>query len=185
MKDTASNRWKKRNPEKVKAQFRNWKSRNEERRKAYKLAYYTENREAIREYDRLRYLRPENIAKRELFKIIEWKRAYMQTWLKAHPEQGRLNHARRKARKRANGIGNTKLIAKWIRGWQFLKRVKCYWCGKRFSPRNCHSDHIISLSKGGAHSVENLCVSCRTCNMRKHDKPLKIWNEQIAEPVLL
>ncbi len=182
MKDTASNRWKKRNPERVKAQFSNWVSKNKEKRKAYKKAYNEKHKERQRENDRLRYLNPENVAKRALLKSA--KQAYMKAWGQSHPEQGRLNHARRKARKRANGIGNTKLIATWIRSW-YQKRVKCYWCNKIFPSWNIHVDHIIPLNKGGVHSIENLCIACQSCNMRKHDKPLKIWNEQIAEPVLL
>jgi 5-methylcytosine-specific restriction endonuclease McrA len=72
-----------------------------------------------------------------------------------------------------------------MRSWRTPRLVRCYWCGKKSRGNACHGDHIIALSDGGAHSLENLCISCSTCNMKKHDKPLSIWNQQIVEPVLL
>lgn len=181
-RNLASSRWKRRNPELVKTAHKRWVSLNREHRKRYLDAYNAKRKESQKEYDRLRYLKPENQAKRERLKSCQ--KEYNRKWLKAHPEQGRLNHARRKARKLSGGIGNTKLITKWIRSWQSLIRVQCYWCRKRFSPKCCHVDHIVPLNKGGQHAIQNLCISCSGCNMKKHDKTLSIWNEQIIEPVL-
>ncbi len=180
---TASARWKRRNREHVKTALAQWLLKNQERRKNWRKAYDARRKEYQKEYDRLRYLRPENVAKRKLLKSE--KKAYMRKWIKDNPEKHRLADAKRKAMKRGNGIGNTKLIADWIRSWQSEKQVRCYWCNDNFALRHCHVDHIILLSKGGVHDIHNLCVSCEDCNRRKHDKSLQIWNEQIAQPVLL
>lgn len=182
-RNAASRRWKLRNPERAKSAHKKWAIKNREHRKAYKAAYNATRKEVQKESDRLRYLRPENVAKRELLKSE--KKAYMRKWIKENPEKHRLAHSKRKAMQRGNGIGNTKLIANWICSWQSVKQVRCYWCDDNFAPSHCHVDHIIPLSKGGAHDIYNLCVSCADCNRRKHDKPLSIWNQQIAQPVLL
>ena len=63
----------------------------------------------------------------------------------------------------------------------FMERVKekslsiCYYCEGKVHSDKIHFDHIVPLSKGGAHSVENLCVSCADCNQSKYDKPIQAW----------
>lgn len=39
-------------------------------------------------------------------------------------------------------------------------------------PNAPHLDHIIPLARGGEHSYRNTQCLCRTCNLRKHAKPL-------------
>lgn len=71
----------------------------------------------------------------------------------------------------------------------FVKQTKakafcfCYYCGSKVSSKSIHFDHIVPLSKGGAHAVENLCVSCADCNQSKHDKPIQAW-VRIGQQVL-
>ncbi len=182
-KNELSNQWKQRNPERTRAAHKRWVALNQERRKSWRKAYDAKRKEYNKEYDRLRYLRPENIAKRERLKSK--KKEYMRLWIQNNRDKHRLAYAKRRALKRGNGVGNSRLIASWIRSWQSKKRIKCYWCGRIFPTWNVHVDHITPLNKGGLHSVENLCVACQHCNMRKHDKSLHVWNEQIAQPVLL
>lgn len=43
----------------------------------------------------------------------------------------------------------------------------CAYC--RVAPANS-KDHIIPLSLGGIHAIENLVPACRSCNSRKHAK---------------
>jgi len=49
-------------------------------------------------------------------------------------------------------------------------RVRCYLCGKLIPKGHRHVDHIVPLSKGGAHRPSNLAVACAKCNMRKNAK---------------
>jgi 5-methylcytosine-specific restriction endonuclease McrA len=64
---------------------------------------------------------------------------------------------------------------------EFRSRVKskpfiaCYYCEKIVSTKAIHFDHIVPLIKGGSHSVENLCVSCPTCNLTKNASTIKTW----------
>jgi len=58
---------------------------------------------------------------------------------------------------------------------QWILRVRaetvhiCYYCKRRFRG-TIHIDHVIPLSKGGRHTVANLCASCPPCNLEKQAK---------------
>jgi len=45
---------------------------------------------------------------------------------------------------------------------------KCYYCGGKYE----QIDHIVPLSKGGAHSLDNLAPACAKCNRNKSAKLL-------------
>ncbi len=94
------------------------------------------------------------------------------------------NHAER-ARKLAVSTGNPETIVVWEKAWKAKVRVRCYWCQRSFSPQQCHADHIAALSRGGAHDISNLCISCARCNMHKSAKPISEWNTRIVSPILL
>lgn len=56
---------------------------------------------------------------------------------------------------------------------------KCYWCSKIITKKNdkCY-DHYYPLSRGGDNLIENIVISCRKCNAKKHAKdPIKFANE--------
>lgn len=53
----------------------------------------------------------------------------------------------------------------------------CYWCDKELNGIY-HIDHYIPIAKGGNHSIENLVISCPSCNLRKHSKdPMQFAKE--------
>ena len=91
----------------------------------------------------------------------------------------------RRARIAGATIGNTKTIMAWVKKWRIKKLVTCYWCGRRTTGKLAHMDHIAPIVSGGAHSIENLCISCPTCNNLKRAKSVAAWNDLILEPVLL
>lgn len=45
----------------------------------------------------------------------------------------------------------------------------CHWCGVSCKD-NYHVDHIQPLSKGGSNRIENICISCPPCNLKKGAK---------------
>lgn len=112
------------------------------------------------------------------------RRQYRKNWESSHPTQCRERTSLYKARKRGARIGKNSDIRRWLESWHGKKSVKCFWCNGSFPPRDCHQDHIAPLSKGGAHSVENLCVSCATCNIKKYNTLPDAWNEQLEQPRL-
>ena len=53
---------------------------------------------------------------------------------------------------------------------------RCHLCRKKCRPSEIHLDHVIPLSKGGTHTLENLRVACAKCNMAKG---ARACNEQL------
>jgi len=45
---------------------------------------------------------------------------------------------------------------------------RCHLCGKRVPLKDIHLDHLVPLSKGGAHAPDNIAVAHSTCNLRRH-----------------
>lgn len=104
---------------------------------------------------------------------------------KLNPEIRRSQTIRRRAKKKGATIGDEAAIRKWEMSWKKKKTIRCYWCGKRFPTKKCHTDHVIPLSKGGPHSLSNLVVSCSTCNLRKNAKDPSKWNTELKQPLLI
>lgn len=48
-------------------------------------------------------------------------------------------------------------------------RGRCGWCEVSVVNADFEIDHIISLSKSGANTAENLVVACSACNRRKSE----------------
>lgn len=53
----------------------------------------------------------------------------------------------------------------------------CTYCS---SAENLTIDHIVPLSRGGEHTIENLTTACWTCNCSKGAKLLEEWNSSLA-----
>ena len=43
----------------------------------------------------------------------------------------------------------------------------CYFCGKKFLPKELTMDHLVPLSRGGTSRKSNLVPACKECNTRK------------------
>lgn len=107
---------------------------------------------------------------------IEKARASERRWRKS--DAGKVwtqirDHSRRAAKLQVTH--NPKSIEIFIKGTREKKSVTCYYCDKGLPGKSVHFDHVIPLSKGGPHSVENLCVSCPNCNQSKLNKPIQEW----------
>jgi len=67
-------------------------------------------------------------------------------------------------------IGNLVEIKAIYQRAQEDPKGRCYLCGQKIPFGKRHVDHIIPLSKGGAHRPSNLAVACKECNRRKAAK---------------
>ena len=101
-------------------------------------------------------------------------RVQSRSWKRAHSDKVNAYEAKRRALKQGALIGATVSqlaeIAEIYRKAKEDRRVRCYLCGKLIPKGHRHVDHIIPLSKGGAHRSSNLAVACDDCNESKGPK---------------
>jgi 5-methylcytosine-specific restriction endonuclease McrA len=138
---------------------------------------------------------------REAQKSRDWRKqnperskAIKDKYRLAHPRESALSKAKWKAsnrpkvaeyqrRRRALKIGAEAQNASWF--YEFVasrRKIRCYWCRQPVAKKRRHVDHIIPLSRGGAHSIENLCCACSDCNLKKG---ARMPNEFSAQGLLL
>lgn len=55
------------------------------------------------------------------------------------------------------------------------KAGMCHYCKKKIAGKKLHLDHVVPLSRGGAHASYNIVVACSECNIRKHAKMPNLW----------
>ncbi|WP_408995767.1 HNH endonuclease [Streptomyces europaeiscabiei] len=49
--------------------------------------------------------------------------------------------------------------------------MQCYLCGRGIAGLSqLHFDHVVPLSRGGTHAVDNIRPAHAACNLRKSDK---------------
>jgi 5-methylcytosine-specific restriction endonuclease McrA len=154
---------------------------NKEKIAEYKKNYAIKNKEAISK-KRKKY-REQNKEKidaaikrcktqnREKYNSI--MRRYIRT-PKGAAGKAAVSEKRRAAKKSAT-IGDLTAIYNWIASWKSLEKAQCRWCNDFFSPNECHIDHIVPLSKGGAHCLTNLAIACAKCNLSKGCKLPADW----------
>lgn len=164
-------RWKKENPDKVRARRRanyekenaavkRWRAENRQRDSENKKRYRENNRELFRKSS-ARY----RVANREK------ANAAVARWGEANPERRREYDRRRRAREK-NASGDH--VAEDIQRLYEQQKGKCVNCRK--SLRNgFHVDHIEPLSRGGSNGPENLQLLCPSCNLSKSAKDPFDW----------
>lgn len=51
-----------------------------------------------------------------------------------------------------------------------ISMVACVYCGGELTDENRSVDHVVPLSRGGAHAASNLAACCVDCNVKKGDR---------------
>ncbi len=68
-------------------------------------------------------------------------------------------------------IRKEKNRAQKLRNSQWWKRKCaegiCYFCGRKFFPRELTMEHVVPLIRGGKSSKGNVVPACKDCNNRK------------------
>lgn len=55
----------------------------------------------------------------------------------------------------------------------FRDDYTCQYCGERGKKLEC--DHVIPVSRGGTHDLDNLKTACFKCNRSKRNKTIEEW----------
>jgi 5-methylcytosine-specific restriction endonuclease McrA len=103
-------------------------------------------------------------------------RATARRYIKNHKALHAARGAKRRALKRQSTV-NLSQITEWMESVHAKKFATCYWCQLSIASSLVHFDHIVPLSKGGPHTIENLCVSCEHCNLSKKDRDVRVWTK--------
>lgn len=163
--------WAKNHPERAKAICKKSKDKYPEKTKLRSVNYCRKNRAKL------------NLIRRRWTEAHPgYNTLHNGKWSKENPEKTSLYQARRRMLER-NATVNLAGIKAFIKSVKSKRTVTCYYCDSRILSKGCHFDHIVPLSKGGPHSVENLCVSCSTCNHRKSNKSISAW-DRMGQQVL-
>jgi hypothetical protein len=98
----------------------------------------------------------------------EVHRACSNRWSSTHRDERRIIDNRRRARK--NGVESSLTKPQWAEILEVFGYA-CAYC--RRTDRRLTVDHLVAISRGGAHTAENVVPSCGSCNSRKKDR--SIW----------
>lgn len=95
-------------------------------------------------------------------------------WSKQNPDK-KVEQAHRR-RARLYGQLDFDLPPNFVNLIKENQNNKCVYCS--IDIKNKYTiDHVIPISRGGKHSIENIVISCPTCNFSKHTKTLQEWLE--------
>lgn len=64
-----------------------------------------------------------------------------------------------------------------------MQRGRCFHCDRLLYPNadlGFEIDHLIAVSRNGAHTRENIVISCRHCNRQKGEMTLEQWIRHCA-----
>lgn len=105
----------------------------------------------------------------------EEHRARVRAWIRANPEKRREQHHRRRALERgAPGVGYTTAAAIATRFEYHGNR--CAYCRRS---GKMVVEHVIPLSRGGAHLPANIVPACVTCNSSKSYRKPSEWQAAV------
>lgn len=106
----------------------------------------------------------------------ELERQRCREWFAANPEKRAVYEQNRRAKKKANG---GRLSADLKQRLFAVQKGACVCCREKFEIGNLHLDHVMPLSRGGAHVDENMQLLCQPCNQSKYSKhPVDFMQER-------
>ncbi len=189
------------------AQERTRRARDPEKFYAAKRKWRAANIERIREVDNVarRIYAQQNPDKIKAWKAAEYQRLKTRgVKRKYSPEASARAVQRAMAWKRRNPVAVKTINARWKRENSHLvvessarrralilkadalncaNRVavikashECHWCGCDITGR-ATVDHVIPLTRGGAHEPDNLVPACLSCNCSKGNKLVSEWQQ--------
>lgn len=175
----SAKKWAEDNREKYKENQDRYREENREKLRLDAIEYRKINKIVIQEKDKIRNQTPErknyhinNINKRmsndpiyRRYRLDQVK-GYVRNWQRANPMYMTLASHKRRVRLYKNGGSTTQ---EEIKNLYIKQQGKCEYCLVELNNKY-DIDHLIPISKGGANSIFNLRLSCRSCNQSKGNK---------------
>ena len=142
------------------ARQRKWRANNPEKHRQMLTAWHAKNPTYERERSKFRYHTD--------LVFRERTRAAARAWAREHPEYYRAAAKLRRAR-----MANVACTLTVEQAKELFDEYAglCVYCMMSATTL----DHIVPISSGGAHAKDNLVPACKSCNSRKHDKPLLVF----------
>jgi 5-methylcytosine-specific restriction endonuclease McrA len=190
------NKWRKENPEKMKAaklgwyeenkersseKSREWQKQNPDRHKKNKKRWVDNNKDKKAAHDK-------TYAKKNANKLSEYKK----NWQKENSERLKILAKKkyeknkeayfcyahnRRARKKGNGGKHTHEQAMALLESQ---NHNCINCQEKLTETNRHKDHIMPLLLGGTNNITNIQWLCASCNLSKGAKDPIVWAQKMG-----
>jgi len=158
-----------RNGDDIRAYLKEYRATHPGLRRTYYIRYYHANRAVMikksREWQRARPAWRAAVDRRYNARNPEKRKANATRHRRANMIRYRELASRRRARERAAMIEAIDYNAIYRRD-----KGICHICSNPVPLSRLHFDHVVPLSKGGAHSMENIKVSHARCNLRKGSK---------------
>lgn len=151
--------------EKWRKYSRDWAENHKEKELDRYKKYRERNRETIREKSRIRMANKRN-------KDKEGSLKYTRDYRRRNPEKAAFWDRMKKYKRRAAMRGDSIKLSEWN---ELKARYdhSCVYCLQKTNKLTM--DHVIPLSKGGKHSIENIVPACGSCNSSKHVKDIYLW----------
>lgn len=166
-------------PEKYKAKELRHREKRKPKVKLYKKAYRLKNlaecRRKNREWQQCQRLHRREYMRRYYEKHGEKMRKRTLAWYHRNPGKHSVSVVKRRRKTAECPLHEVAVINAWMKEVRSKEFARCYWCGTKVRGSDIHFDHVTPLSKGGTHSIGNLCASCSECNLTKHARLVTDW----------
>ena len=142
------------NPKPAREKAKAWQRENVKRKQEYDAEYRERNRE----------------------RRLELKRRHSREMTErggaAYREYRRLAANKRQAKKASNGVFSVSV--KDIAGVRYRQRDCCFYCGTNLAGGG-ELDHVMPITRGGAHGIGNIVLACTSCNRSKSHRTVTEW----------
>lgn len=131
-----------RDPGRYRAESKSYRDAHPEKRREWQRAYNARHREEIN----------------ARFAAMGWRKR----WAALHPERRRAIEAKRRAQRHLTQIERVDYESIYERDGGI-----CYLCNGVVTTKDMEFDHVVPLSRGGAHTEVNIALAHAMCNRRK------------------
>ena len=158
--------WKEKNTERYKLNKKKWADKNKDKKAAHDKCYAEKNKRKISEYKKI--WQQKNAERLKVLAKEKYEKNKEDYFCYAH---------NRRARKKSNGGTHTAKQAENI-----LKQQNhmCINCKTKLDKTNKHKDHIVPLALGGTNDITNIQWLCAKCNLSKGAKDPIEWAQKMG-----